>query len=91
MRGCPRGFRSGLWQDVLLTAPDGVRGGRSGAEYREQRGGRSWQIISAANSGMQEYLFKFVRGNHLIQVSVIGYRMSLSSARAVAAQAGNTQ
>jgi len=52
------------------------------------RGGLAWSIDSAANGGMQEYRFAWVRNDLLTEVNIVGYRLSAAEARAVALRAG---
>ncbi|HEV2375387.1 MAG TPA: hypothetical protein VGS19_24905 [Streptosporangiaceae bacterium] len=86
-----RGFASVSDARMILNSPQyndeapGVIPLQHGAVHN----GLVWRIDSQANGGMQEYLFKWIRNSDLTQVSVVGCRLSLPGARAVALQSGS--
>ncbi len=50
--------------------------------------GLAWSIDSAANGGMREFRFAWVRGGHLIEVNIVGAKLTVDEARSVASRAG---
>jgi hypothetical protein len=72
-------------QDFMDSAVSGVSRLRSGTISD----GLAWRIDSAANGGMSEFRFAWTKGGELIEVNVLGWKLSLSAARAVADRAGS--